>query len=186
MAAASRKIFPFKRPRVIGCGFPVLITRIAASTVVGRWRDFAKLLKVPIDRTPSGCLVSTSLRTVQPMVPSPPATMIVAVGPTSFSMSILGSNSTTRLPSNALRSLASISGVIEPALELRIRRLVPGFGFRAGDRRALVNVVNSRSPSSGPTVRTRRSAGRAPRSPARRRPTERDRRVGPAGTQRPR
>ena len=90
----------------------------------GRCSDFAKLLNVPIDRMPTGCFVSASLRTVQPMVPSPPATMIVAVGVTSFSRSIFGSNSTMRLSANALRILASIIGVIDPALELRITRLL--------------------------------------------------------------
>src|ERR1700674_1211628 len=56
IAAASRKNFVFTRPRVIGRGRPFWITRIAASTVVGRCRDLAKLLKVPIERMPSGCL----------------------------------------------------------------------------------------------------------------------------------
>src|SRR5713226_6902841 len=129
MAAASRNTFPFNRPSVIEWGFPVLITRMAASTVVGKCSDFAKLLKVPIERIPTGCLLSASLRTTQPMEPSPPATMTIAVGPTSFSMSILGSNSTIRLLAKALRSLASISGVIEPAFELKISRLVARLGL---------------------------------------------------------
>src|SRR5712691_338186 len=102
---------------------------MAASIVVGRRSDFAKLLKVPLERMPSGCLVSASLRTTQPMVPSPPATMILALGEASFSMSILGSNSTIRLLANALRSLASILGVIEPAFELKISRLVARLGL---------------------------------------------------------
>src|SRR6266576_4916850 len=112
------------RPSVIGCGRPVRITRIAALTLVGRPSDLAKLLKVPNERMPSGCLVSARFRTAQPIVPSPPATMIVAFGDAIDRRSILGSNSTTRLRGNELRSFASIAGLIEPALELRIRRLV--------------------------------------------------------------
>src|SRR5256885_14989050 len=73
---------------------------------------------------PTGCLVSTSRRTTQPTVPSPPHTTTVAVGVRSFCRSILGSNSTTRLSANALRILASTSGLNEPALELRTTTLV--------------------------------------------------------------
>src|ERR1700730_10797632 len=90
---------------------------------------------------PSGCLVSASRRTAQPMVPSPPATIIVAFGETSFSTSILGSNSTTRLVENALRSLASTWGVIDPALELNISRLVALLVLTLAARAGRVLVV---------------------------------------------
>src|SRR5256714_8249093 len=124
MAAASRDTVPLTRPSVIGCGLPFVTTRIAASMVVGRCSDLAKLLKVPIEMMPTGCLVSTSRRTTQPTVPSPPHVTTVAVGVRSFCRSILGSNSTTRLSANALRILASTSGLNEPALELRTTTLV--------------------------------------------------------------
>src|ERR1700681_1116980 len=97
---------------------------MAGPTLVGRCNDLAKLLKVPSDNIPSGCRVSASLRTTHPIVPSPPATMIVALGDTIDSRSIFGSNSTTRLLGKDWRSFASIAGVMEPALELRINRLV--------------------------------------------------------------
>ena len=77
-----------------------------------------------MEMIPTGCFESTSLRTTHPIVPSPPATITVAVRVIRLSRSILGSNSTIRLPSNALRIFASTSGFIDPALGLRIKRLV--------------------------------------------------------------
>src|SRR2546429_9172070 len=97
---------------------------MAASTVVGSCSDFAKLLKVPIEMIPSGCLVSARLRTTQPTVPSPPATTTLPLGEISLSRSSLGSNSTIKLPAKARRSLPSTWGVIEPAFEFKMSRAV--------------------------------------------------------------
>src|SRR4029077_9542907 len=56
MAAASRKIFPFNLPSVIGWGLPLLITRMAASTVGGRGGGFAKVFNLPHEQVAGGCL----------------------------------------------------------------------------------------------------------------------------------
>jgi len=74
------------------------------------------------------------------MVPSPPATTTRASGSRSLRKSVLGSNSTIRKPAKALRSLASISGVIDPALLLIISSLsVSRGGALSADVRLLTS-----------------------------------------------
>ena len=146
---ASRNTVPLTRPSVMGRGRPCLTTSICVSRSGGRPSARAKLLKVPSERMPTGCLVSASFLTTNSTLPSPPATTMRARGVISFSKSTLGSNGMTRWSANSPRSLASSSGVMFPAPVLRMskRLAVRSVDFSARAPAAVFTPIWWKSPA---------------------------------------